>query len=249
MAKNSKRLIVLSGPSCAGKSPLLKAVGDLFPKLREQLVPCVFYNSRDARPGEEDGVDYHFRSREEIEHFRDKDDFVVMDVRGDLQAANIVEWRDEAEGDLFFEGNPFVGRALLEHPALENLEKVGMFLSPISKEEIRAIGVMENLELDDLVVTMMRRKLLRRTQRQKGLLGLPELEDIENRAGSAPRELRMACHFDHVIPNHDGEDSEHWWAFPLPLGDARRATLAVATLLRGEVPPIAEAWDEELFES
>ena len=32
----------------------------------------------------------------------------------------------------------------------------------------------------------------------------------------------MAHHFQHVIVNHDGEDSENWNAFYFPLGDARR---------------------------
>jgi guanylate kinase len=88
--------------------------------------------------------------------------------------------------------------------------------------------------------------LLRRTRRQKGELSLPDLQNIEARAGSAYRELQEAWHFQHVIPNHDGEDSEHWDAFYYPIGDARRALEAVAALLRGVVLPYVESWDERL---
>ena len=94
----------------------------------------------------------------------------------------------------------------------------------------------------------MRRKLLRRTTRQKGLLSLLDLEEIERRCTSAYRELQDAWRFDHVIPNHDGEDSENWTAFYHPIADARKALLALAALLAGERPPAyVEAWDEGLM--
>jgi guanylate kinase len=100
------RLVILSGPSCVGKSPLAK----FYPELRKRLQPLVLYNSRDPRPGEVDGVDYHFRSREQIENFKAKDHFVVMDVRGDLQALDLQELSASlAKGDVFFEGNPLSG--------------------------------------------------------------------------------------------------------------------------------------------
>jgi guanylate kinase len=92
----------------------------------------------------------------------------------------------------------------------------------------------------------MRRKLLRRMRRQKGELSLRDLEEVERRASSAYEELRHAHHFEHVIPNHDGEDSENWDAFYFPLGDARRALLSVVALLEGHAPEVAESWDAGL---
>jgi guanylate kinase len=92
----------------------------------------------------------------------------------------------------------------------------------------------------------MRRKLLRRARRHKGELSLADLENIETRARSAYRELTEAWHFQHVIPNHDGEDSDHWDAFYYPIGDARKALEDVVALLEGVVPPDVETWDAEL---
>ena len=74
-----------------------------------------------------------------------------------------------------------------------------------------------------------------------------DLDEIERRAASAYRELQEAHHFEYVIPNHDGEDSDDWEAFYYPLGDARRAFLAVVALLRGEEPRGIERWEEGLF--
>jgi len=37
---------------------------------------------------------------------------------------------------VLFEGNPFVGRLLQTHAALGEVRRLGIFVSPLSKEEI-----------------------------------------------------------------------------------------------------------------
>ncbi|MBD3242432.1 MAG: hypothetical protein GF331_17715 [Chitinivibrionales bacterium] len=243
------RLIILSGPSCVGKSPLVRALGRLYPDLLQPLQPLVLYNSRSPRPGELDGVDYHFRPRADIERFRSAEGFVVMDVRGDLQALDVgALQRTLDDGDVLFEGNPFVGTTLLEHPRLAAIPVLGMFMSPLSAEEISSLQALErHVDVPGLVADIMRRKLLRRTRRQKGELSLPDLEDIERRATSAYGEMRNACRFEHVLVNHDGEDSENWDAFYYPLGDARRCLDAFVAMLRGEEARWVESWDSGLL--
>jgi guanylate kinase len=235
------RLIILSGPSCVGKSPLAKALAKFYPELRKTLQPLVLYNSRTARPGEVDGVDYHFRSREQVEHLKAQDHFVIMDVRGDLQALDLKELSASlAKGDIFFEGNPFVGRALLTSPALANVNRLSVFMSPLFRAK-------PSVSLPDLIADLMRRKPLRRTRRQKGELSLNDLENIERRAASAYRELQEAHYFQYVIPNHDGEDSDNWDAFYYPLGNARVALLAFVSLLTGKTPSAVEHWEKDLI--
>ena len=102
------------------------------------------------------------------------------------------------------------------------------------------------MDLGAFLTDVMRRKLLRRTTRQKTLLSLKDLENIEKRAASAIVELRYAWRFDHVIPNHDGEDSENWHAFYYTVGDSRQAMLAFAALLSGETLPNVEHWEQDL---
>jgi len=237
-------LVILSGPSCVGKTPLAKALKRFFPELAAKLKPLVLYNSRAPRPGEQDGVDYHFRAREQVEALRAEARYVVMEVRGDLQALDLQELSSVLQrGDAFFEGNPFVGRLLQTHPALGGVSRLGIFVSPLSKEEILFLRGQPQISLPDLVRDVMRRKLLRRMRRQKGEPSLRDLEEVERRAGSAYAELAEAHSLDNVIPNHDGEDSDHWDAFYYPLGDARRTLLAVVGLLRGEKPAGVERWD------
>ena len=247
--ETSKRLVILSGPSCAGKSPLDKALGRFYPVLRHSLRKLVLYNSRAPRPGEVDGVDYHFRMRSQVEALRGDGRYAVLDVRGDLQALDFEELHSLLQdSNAFFEGNPFVGRALQTHPRLAGVERLSIFLSPLSREEVIYVKAPErNVSLSDLVTDLMRRKLLRRTRRQKLELSAKDLENIETRAGSAYRELKEACHFEYAIPNHDGEDSDNWEAFYYPLGDARKALMAFAALLENRIPPQVEKWEEDLI--
>ena len=242
------RFIILSGPSCVGKGPLHAAFNNFYPEQAEKLRKLVLYNCRDPRPGERDGKDYHFRSLQEVEKLREKRNFIVLDVRGDLQAVDLDEAeRALASTDLFFEGNPFIGGKLRE--TFDSKTTVlSVFLSPISSEEIHFLKSQEHgMPLKDFVTDVMRRKLLRRTQRQKNILSLKDLENIERRAASAFTELQEAWGFEYVIPNHDGEDSENWNAFYYPIGDARQALLAFADLVAGRGSAFAEKWDRQLL--
>jgi guanylate kinase len=124
---------------------------------------------------------------------------------------------------------------------------LSIFLTPLSREEIEFLQSRERgLSLEDFLTDVMRRKLLRRTQRQKNILSLKDLENIERRAASAYTELKEAWKFEYVIPNHDGEDSENWDAFYYPVGDARKTLLAFAQLIDGKVPTLIEKWGEFL---
>ena len=243
------RLVVLTGPSCVGKGPLCAALARFYPDLWHALTYLVRYDSRAPRPGEREGVDYHFRRRDEIEALRERDGFLVMEVRGELNAVDLAELDRMLEaGDVLYEGNPFVGRALMDARRGRGAEVLGIFLSPLSREEVLYLREPErHIVLPDFVASVMRRKLLRRTSRQRGALALPDLEDIERRCTSAYSELKLAAHFDHVVPNHDGEDSGNWDAFYYPLADARRTLNAVADLLQDKVPAVAEKWEPGLL--
>jgi guanylate kinase len=242
------RLVILSGPSCAGKSPLYKALGKFYPELQSRLRKLALVNSRAPRPGELDGVDFHFRARAQVEALRTDNRYAVIEARSDLQALDVEELESLLRrGDVFFEGHPSVGRALQTHPRLASVNRLSIFLSPLSKEEIGYLKAQRNVSLQEFLTDVMRRKLLRRTRRQKENLSAKDLEDIETRASSAYRELQLAWHFQYVIPNHDGEDSDNWEAFYYLIGDARKTLEAFAALLEGDVPPGVQTWEEDLM--
>ena len=65
-------LIVLSGPSGTGKSTVIAALM----KLRRDIRFSVSATTRAPRPGEEDGVDYFFRTHEEFDRMIAEDAFL-----------------------------------------------------------------------------------------------------------------------------------------------------------------------------
>ncbi len=249
MSPSEGRLVILSGPSCVGKSPLYKALGKFYPELHRQFHKLVLVNSRAPRPGERDGMDYHFRTRAQVEALRADDRYAVLEVRSDLQALDVPELESLLRrGGVLFEGNPFVGRALQNHPRLAAVNRLSIFVSPLSREEIIYLKAPErNVSLPEVLTDVMRRKLLRRTRRQKGELSAPDLENIETRASSAYHEIQEAWHFQYIIPNHDGEDSDNWEAFYYLIGDARNTLETFVGLLKAEVPAGAEHWEEDLL--
>ena len=73
----SGNLFIISAPSGAGKTSLVQALLNINP----QIDMSVSYTTRDPRPGEHDGKDYHFVSRET---------FLAMAKRGEfLESAEV----------------------------------------------------------------------------------------------------------------------------------------------------------------
>lgn len=246
----TNKLIILTGPSCIGKSPLEKALTKFYPDLRNTMHKLVLYNDRAPRPGEKDGLDYHFRTTKQLKSFENNTEYIFMNVRGDLQALDMNELnRILLKKQAFFEGNPYVAEALVKHPGLKDFQKLSIFLSPLSKDEILELkNPTRNLDLPKFFSEIMRRKQLRRKAKQKSEISLIDLEDIERRVASVYQELSMAWQFDYVIPNHDGEDSDNWDMFYCPIGDARKTLLGFVELLKGNIPEIAEKWEERFLE-
>jgi len=243
------KLILLSGPSCVGKSPLYHTVYRFFPKVYESLEKVVLFNDRAPRPGERDGVDYHFRPHPEIEALRNREGFWVIPVRNDLQALELGEIRRILEGgkNAFFDSAPSIVSNLIERGITQQIPATTIFVSPLGQEEIRFLrDPARRIDLPAFIADIMRKKLLRRKQKQMGIISAPDLEDIEIRCRAAYEEMRQAHRFDYIIPNHDGEDSEHWSVFPVPIGDALQSALDFVSILENNPRPRIEHWEDDL---
>jgi guanylate kinase len=69
---NRGRLIMISGPSGAGKTTLVRKLFERCPGLKRS----VSATTRSARRGEQDGIDYHFLTEEEFARRRAAGDFL-----------------------------------------------------------------------------------------------------------------------------------------------------------------------------
>lgn len=65
-------LLVVSGPSGAGKGTICGALRKLYPEIHYSIS----MTTREIRPGEEEGVSYFFRTNEEFEKLIDQDAFL-----------------------------------------------------------------------------------------------------------------------------------------------------------------------------
>ena len=95
-------LYIISAPSGAGKTSLVKA---LLERL-SGVVVSVSHTTRAPRPGEQDGVDYHFINKVEFERMVESGDFLehaqVFDNYYGTRRATVLE-RLEADEDVILE--------------------------------------------------------------------------------------------------------------------------------------------------
>jgi guanylate kinase len=232
-----------------GKGSLVKSLKKFHPRLYRNLRRVVAYNSRPPRPGETDGVEFHFRPRAYIEELVQRKGLVALESRGDLHAVNMKKLNKIiARRDALLMDAPHMVAALLAHPQIPKVPTFTIIMSPLSREEILFYKeeCVRSFSLEEFVTDLMRRKLLRRTRRQKNILSLRDLEEVEVRARSAYAELKQAHLFDYVFINHEGGDNEYWNSFYYPVGDPLRVLNCFVDLLEGRPPACAEKWEPGL---
>lgn len=132
MSITTGTLYIISAPSGAGKTSLVKALIDS----EAQIHVSVSHTTRAMRPGEVDGVNYHFVSREHFHAMLDKTEFLEhAEVFGNLYGTS-QEWVKQtlAEGyDLILEidwqGAQQVRRLMAEAKSI--------FILPPTQEALR----------------------------------------------------------------------------------------------------------------
>lgn len=244
------RFIMLAGPSCVGKGPLVRSLVKLHPNIAENIQKVILYNDRDARPGEVNGIDYHFVKN--IQGLSDGE-YIKMEIRpGNWQALKIADIdRAMQSGKIgFLEVFHKLGADAAKHHALRDRfvkgEVCTVFLSPLSEGDISLLKS-KGIDVKAVVTDVMRRKLLRRTTKQKAVLSLKDLDDVERRCSTAFEEMQSAHDYTWIIANHDGEDSDNWDQFPLPVGDARKSVKAFAEICEGGRPSEYEQWSSGIL--
>ncbi|MEV0338788.1 guanylate kinase [Nocardia sp. NPDC050713] len=167
------RLVVLVGPSAVGKSTVVRCVRERLP----ELVFSVSATTRAPRPGEVDGLDYRFVSR---------DQFDAM-----IEAGELLEWAD-IHGGLQRSGTP-------AGPVREALNAGMNVLVEVDLEGARSVRkAMPEALLVFLAPPSWDELVSRLTSR-----GTESPEVIERRLQTARTELAACDEFDIVIVNDE----------------------------------------------
>lgn len=171
----SGSLFIVSAPSGAGKSSLVKALLDSI----EGISLSISSTTRTARPGEEDGVHYHFISEHQFETLREDDGFLEWaHVHGNYYGTSRhwVESEMAADRDVLLE----IDWQGAEQVVRKVPNVVSIFILPPSLEELE------------------RRLRGRGTDSEAVIL---------KRMGAAQLEIEQARRFDYVILNDNFEQA------------------------------------------
>jgi guanylate kinase len=163
------RVFVITGPSGVGKGTLIRGLMEREPKLELS----VSATTRDPRPGERDGVDYHFLTREEFDRRVREGEFVE---HADYAGRSYGTLRSELEARLN-DGVPVVLEIEVQGARQVRAampEAVQVFIAPPS-------------------LAALRTRLIGR--------GTDDTAEVERRLAVAERELAAQPEFGHVVVN------------------------------------------------
>lgn len=175
MNRAKGKLVVISGPSGAGKTSVCRAL-----KQDPEVEFSISATTRAMRPGERDGVDYHFLSRDEFQRRLDRDEFLEWATYSGNRYGTLRRPMELAlaRGRTFLLEIEVDGTRQLRERAVPGLY---VFIAPPSVDELR------------------RRLLLR---------GSDDPAEIERRVAIAEQELAAARTevagvplYDHVVEN------------------------------------------------
>ena len=164
-------LFVVAAPSGGGKTSLTRALLEREPGIRLS----VSYTTRSPRPGETDGIDYHFVTPEAFGALKDAGEFLEhAHVHGNWYATSGTWLRSQVDAgqDVLLEID-WQGAAQVRKLIPES---VHIFILPPS-------------------LTLLRERLQRR--------GQDDAQTIERRLSAAREEMRHCGEFDYVIINQE----------------------------------------------
>lgn len=168
-------LVILSGASGAGKGTVLKE----YLSRHADTVVSVSVTTRTPRPGEEDGVHYLFRTRDQVQQMIAEQQFLeYAEYNGNYYGTPrgpVKEWLDKGV-NVVLEIDIQGARQVMEREK----DRVTVFIMPPSPE------------------TLERRLRGRGTETE---------EQIQNRLAIAKNEMELASLYDHVVINDDLEQA------------------------------------------
>lgn len=167
-------LVILSGVSGAGKDTIKKELM----KRMDNIITLPSFTSRAMRPGEEEGVQYHFISKEEFEEKIRKGDFYEYDVHH----GNYYGTSRELMNEKMKQGKIIVKD--IEVNGTENLLK-------LLKSDTRIVTIFLKVEKEEL-----KRRLIERGD---------NIQDIEVRLSRLDYEESKINLYDYVLKNDEFE--------------------------------------------
>ncbi len=172
---DAAKVFVITGPSGVGKGTLIRALRDRLPNLELS----VSATTRAPRPGERDGIAYHFLSREAFD--------------ASVAAGEFVEWAE-------YSGNRY---GTLRSELERRLERGAAVVLEIEVQGARQVRASMPEAVQVFIAPPSRETLRMRLVGR----GTDTPEQVKRRLESADAELAAAAEFQHVVVNDRLEDA------------------------------------------
>jgi guanylate kinase len=166
------RLIIFSGPSGVGKTTILK---QLRKECKLPICESVSATTRARRPGETDGVSYHYLTREQFQSHVEKDEFLeYTEVFG--------------RGDMY---------GTLKEPVNQALRDGKWIIL-----ELDVVGALKVLKIQpDAITIFVHPGSTEELERRLRGRGTESEEDLKRRLEVATGELEASSHYKHIVYN------------------------------------------------
>jgi guanylate kinase len=239
-------VLIISGAPKTGKTHIGASLAR-FPG----MIKPPFFSSRQKGQGEIDGVDAIFKTRQDIEQMKQSpSEYLVTSTKNNLIALSIAQLisitrGERACGCLIVP--PELGAQLAMHEALSsNPRIITVFISPASLATVVSMKLRGISRLERFFY----RRFVERDEFIAKDHGKPKSEPdrkyVELLKEQTMAALRLAHHFQCVIPSPDWSGHPNWKATPVA-GDAGNTLSSVFALLKGQEPKLAEKWPKDLF--
>ncbi len=172
------KLIIFSAPSGAGKTTIVRWLMSRIP----ELAFSVSATSRKIRPGEVDGIDYHF--------------LTVDDFKQKIRENAFVEWEEVYE-------NQFYGTLISEVERLRNEGKHVVF-----DVDVKGGMNIKRLYGNDALAIFVQPPSIEELEKRLRLRNTDNEESIRKRVKKAGYELQYAKNFDVVVVNDNLEEAK-----------------------------------------
>lgn len=203
---SKKKLIIISGPSCVGKGPLMQAMYEFYKKtgIIDYKILNMIKTPRPSgpRPGEkiED-----FMTKEKMLELSENRQYILGDCRGNPQLFDINKVRESKTKLAILEVYHTIGKQIINSKYLSDIEVSTIFISPVSKKELNKTD-----NKSYLTGLMMSKLDYRTTIQGKNCTDKIIQEENISRAMDAYSELQSAKKYKHVIINRAGEGHPNW---------------------------------------
>jgi guanylate kinase len=213
-----KRLVIVSGPSGAGKGPIIEWTKKLY--LPDLCQVKVRKTKTERHSGNEDDIGFEDNVGK----------YHQFDCRGVEQRIYLDELDSALEKhDIVLLESYYKTHDFLKGRYDSSIDFVSVFVSPLDIKEIKELDE-QGKNISKYLPELMLDSLVRRAEREGKIFTRSLNKELEQRAEDSINEIKAAHNYNLVIPNHCYE-SDSRWKFPILIGEPGKVVASLKDII------------------